>query len=97
MHTSSGSTIYRLGAIVAVVAVLALSLYSAGLSSYLPWLVLAACPLLHMFTHRHHGGHSKERASQEGSHLPAETITVDPQPSPRAISTGESNEKAQIS
>ena len=92
MHTSSGSTMYRLGAIIAIVAILALSLYSAGLGSYVPWLVLAACPLLHMFSHRHHGGHAKDRASHDGSRLLAGESTVGRQASPQAISTGESNE-----
>ena len=26
--------------------------------SALPWLILLACPLMHLFMHRHHGGHS---------------------------------------
>ena len=31
---------------------------------YLPWLLLAACPLMHLFMHGGHGGHgSGDRAS----------------------------------
>jgi hypothetical protein len=28
-----------------------------GALSWLPWLLLLACPLLHVFMHRGHGGH----------------------------------------
>ena len=34
-----------------------LSEHRAHVISYLPWLLLAACPLLHMFMHGGHGGH----------------------------------------
>lgn len=29
----------------------------AHLIGFLPWILLLACPLLHMFMHRGHGGH----------------------------------------
>ena len=30
--------------------------HRAHLAPYLPWLLLAACPLMHLFMHRGHGG-----------------------------------------
>ena len=32
----------------------------SGLLYYLPFLLLLACPLMHLFMHRGHGGHSHE-------------------------------------
>jgi hypothetical protein len=37
--------------------------HAAHLASILPWLLIAACPLMHLFMHRgghHHGGGSRE-------------------------------------
>ena len=31
--------------------------HRAHLIPYLPWLILAACPLMHVFMHRGHHGH----------------------------------------
>jgi hypothetical protein len=31
--------------------------HRAHVFGYLPWLLLLACPLLHVFMHRGHGGH----------------------------------------
>ena len=93
MHASSnvsGTTMHRLWAIIAITAILALSLYSAGLTSYLPWLVLAACPLLHLLTHRHHG-HSKEHALQDGDNSPEKARIV----SPSRAAPGEFNRSAE--
>lgn len=33
--------------------------HRAHVLPYLPWLILAACPLLHMFMHGGHGGHGR--------------------------------------
>lgn len=43
-------------------------LLAAVLTSALPWLVILACPLMHLFMHRNrgHGAHRKE-ARPEGS------------------------------
>jgi len=30
----------------------------------LPWLILLACPLMHLFMHRHHPGHHREDAKK---------------------------------
>ncbi|MCI0363892.1 MAG: DUF2933 domain-containing protein [Phycisphaerales bacterium] len=37
----------------------------AGVVSWLPWLLLLACPLLHLFMHGGHGGHG-DHGSKEG-------------------------------
>ena len=34
---------------------------------YLPWLLLLACPLLHLFMHGGHGGHGDHRGGGNGS------------------------------
>jgi len=33
----------------------------AGLSGWLPWLFVALCPLMHLFMHKRHGGHSRDK------------------------------------
>lgn len=33
----------------------------AGFSEWLPWLLVALCPLMHLFMHKGHGGHSRDR------------------------------------
>ena len=33
--------------------------HRAHLIPYLPWLFLAACPLMHVFMHHGHGGHDR--------------------------------------
>ena len=41
--------------------------HRAHLLGALPWLVLLACPLMHVFMHRgHHGGHHAGRNAAEG-------------------------------
>ena len=34
--------------------------HSAHVIQYLPWILLAACPLMHVFMHHGHGGHGKQ-------------------------------------
>lgn len=42
-------------ALLAVVVVFAVLFSERSLATaYLPWLLIAACPLLHLFMHRHH-------------------------------------------
>lgn len=38
-----------------------------GIFGYLPWLLLLACPLLHVFMHGGHGGHGSHGGSGDGS------------------------------
>jgi hypothetical protein len=50
--------------------------HRAHLIPYLPWLFLAACPLMHMFMHHGHGGHrhpggGDERDRQRNASEPA--------------------------
>jgi hypothetical protein len=52
----------------AIGAFFLLAEHRAHLLPYLPWLLLAACPLMHVFVH--HGKHSSSRhdpASRSGS------------------------------
>lgn len=44
----------------------------SGLTQYLPLLLLAACPLMHMFMHGHHGHHHSPSRSDERSPVEAE-------------------------
>ena len=39
--------------------------HRAHLIPYLPWLFLAACPLMHVFMHHGHGGHRHHGSSDE--------------------------------
>jgi hypothetical protein len=39
--------------------------HRAHLIPYLPWLFLAACPLMHVFMHHGHGGHQHHGSSDE--------------------------------
>ncbi len=53
----------------AIVVALFLSLeHRAHLSEllpYLPWLLVAACPLMHIFMHRGHGGHGHKSGDKK--------------------------------
>ncbi len=57
----TGVTLLVLGGIVAIYA---LAEHWEHAWSYLPWLIILACPLMHVFMHRGHGGHG-------GNHGPA--------------------------
>lgn len=39
--------------------------HRAHVIPYLPWLFLAACPLMHVFMHHGHGGHHHQGAPSE--------------------------------
>ena len=39
--------------------------HRAHLIPYLPWLLLAACPLMHVFMHHGHGGHQHHGPGDE--------------------------------
>ena len=36
--------------------------HQAHVIQYLPWGILALCPLMHLFMHRGHGGHGADRS-----------------------------------
>jgi len=38
----------------------------AGVLNYLPFLLLLACPLMHLFMHHGHGSHGKHRSQKDG-------------------------------
>ena len=38
--------------------------HRAHLLGALPWLILLACPLMHLLMHRRHGGHHHDHAAQ---------------------------------
>ena len=40
--------------------------HRAHVLPYLPWLLLAACPLMHLFMHHGHGGHHGGRGNGGG-------------------------------
>lgn len=47
--------------------------HQAHLASMLPYLILLACPLMHLFMHHGHGGHGQRRTGDtagEDSHEP---------------------------
>jgi hypothetical protein len=44
-------------AFLALGAFLLVTEHRAHLLGYLPWLILLACPLMHLFMHGGHGGH----------------------------------------
>ncbi len=48
--------------------------HRAHLLGWLPWLILLACPLPHMFMHGGHGGHGGHGAHR-GAELPARSDT----------------------
>lgn len=42
--------------------------HRAHVIAALPWLILLACPLLHVFMHGGHGGHGPTPGSEAGDH-----------------------------
>ena len=48
--------------------------HRAHVLPYLPWLLLAACPLMHLFMHHGHGGHHhRQDAGRARARRPDET------------------------
>ena len=54
---------------VVLAAVLLIAEHRLPVLGYLPWLILLACPLMHVFMHRGHG-HKRKRtpAEDQGNH-----------------------------
>ena len=52
-------------AFLAIAAFFLLTEHRAHLLGLLPWLLLLACPLLHLFMHRGHGGHGEDGDGHE--------------------------------
>ena len=77
---------YAIGLIVfgAIALYFLLSEHRAHLFFALPFLLLLACPLMHVFMHHGHGGHAGKNVHRDGSDAGS-----DPPPAPRAATKGE--------
>ena len=66
---------YAIGLLVmgAVAAFFLLSEHRAHFFGVLPFLLLLACPLMHVFMHGSHGGHRSERGCHDGGQPGADT------------------------
>ncbi len=49
-----------------IAALLLLAVHSAHVIPYLPWLFLAACPLMHLFMHHGKHRHGSDQAAGRG-------------------------------
>lgn len=56
----------------AVIAFYLITEHTAHLFGILPYLLLLACPLMHLFMHGRHGGHGDHNGSHSGSHKETE-------------------------
>lgn len=56
-------TLFCIGAVV----VYLLTEHTAHVYGVLPYLVLLACPLMHLFMHHDHGGHSEKESCHKGA------------------------------
>ena len=52
---------WAFGGFLVVAAFFLLAEHRAHVLSYVPWLILLACPLMHVFMHGKHGGHGGHR------------------------------------
>ena len=77
---------YAIGLLVlgAIAAYFLLSEHRAHFFGALPFLLLLACPLMHVFMHRGHGGHVGNHAHQPGGEQGSNTSAA-----PQATRTGE--------
>ncbi len=55
-------------AFLAIAAFFLIPEHRAHLFGILPYLLLLACPLLHLFMHGRHGGHDEGRGERPGAH-----------------------------
>ena len=77
---------YAIGLVVfgAIAMYFLLSEHRAHFISALPFLLLLACPLMHIFMHGGHGRHGGGHAHREGDEMNQKTSTA-----PQATKTGE--------
>jgi hypothetical protein len=61
------------GVFAAIAAFLLIAEHRAHVVPFLPWIFLAACPLMHLFMHRGHGGHAGHRGHAVGRSQDAAT------------------------
>lgn len=52
----------------AIAAYFLLTEHRAHVVPYLPYLLLLACPLMHLFMHHGHGGHGGQEQADRGEH-----------------------------
>lgn len=64
-RTSVGFAVFAI-----IAAIFLVAEHRAHVLPYLPWLLLAACPLMHVFVHRGHGGHGRNRRLGGGRNPP---------------------------
>ena len=57
---------WGLGVFLVVAAYFLLTEHRAHMIAALPWLLLLACPLMHLFMHRGHGSHHREQGTGAG-------------------------------
>ena len=57
---------WAFGGFFLVAAFFLLAEHRAHVLPYLPWLILLACPLMHVFMHGKHGSHGGHRHGSEG-------------------------------
>ena len=76
---------YAIGLLVlgAVAAYFLLSEHRAHFFGALPFLLLLACPVMHMFMHGGHGGHGRHGGGH-GDHTGGTPAAVAPEPNPAA-------------
>lgn len=58
--------IWAFAAFASIGAFFLLAEHRAHVLPWLPWLILAACPLMHVFMHSGHGGHHRHRDGGNG-------------------------------
>ena len=82
---------YAIGFIVfsAVAAYFLLSEHRAHFLGALPWLLILACPLMHIFMHHGHGGHGGSEGHNHDSRQNPDTSAPPPPPPPK---TGQQHE-----
>lgn len=66
MTTSALRTTLAVTGFLLVVGVLLTTEHRAHVFGFLPFLLLLACPLLHVFLHRGHGGHGNDHGHDGG-------------------------------
>ena len=64
---------WLIGGLVVIAGYFLITEHRAHVVPYLPFLLLAACPFMHFFMHRHHGGgtehdHNSDPAPRGGEH-----------------------------
>ncbi|ATE77779.1 MULTISPECIES: DUF2933 domain-containing protein [Pseudomonas] len=67
-HRSAGRVNGFFLGFLAIAGYFLLTEHRAHVIPYLPFLLLLACPLMHLFMHRGHGGHGGHEQANRGEH-----------------------------